>query len=917
MTLMHTPRTGTHVFTPQFLSRTTGIPYTTVSGLESPLTADWSRRVLHVEAELQRVCDRLKPMLEAAIGGNEDQDNRRDLLNLRRSVHNMRMPSARDRARAAVAGHDEALGQELDRWIELCAEYGAVLAEGPQAVDADEENAFGYLANLVRLPEVRNALVLASPELERQLEAFAATPADKRHKKRARRQLRTLLSYAYRSACKTSPFSTFTSVSIGQFDEDASGVMEAAGELAMSTRVRLNVAILPRVVEALRAHPWYSRDLPMTLVDGWEVRAERLRYMRRHRITGAGDQKITLDRMQESIFYLAAGEVLGHLIELLQGGSTLTLAQIEQQLTERLALQASREDVQRFLQAILRLDLLVTPQLAVDIHSDDPFRTFADGLHSLGTQWADQLAERILHVDAMSKAFAEQAADQRHATLRELRQQVVELLESLGANERAVPGTLLYEDATTPALQPRASATIWNEQIAHNLARFARILPVFDVLVPQRLLLKGFFTVRFGRSGVCRDFIRFVQDFHMDIFDEYMKSNVPTNEAQPDGLPAPAPNWLDMPELDDIHAARVELVHSMRRAYGAHRPEDGEMVLDDAFFDGIIEHLPSLGGSDPDPRSFFVQVAGGEQPRVVMNQTYTGLGLMFSRFLHLLDDPEHPVHTSALIEHLQGLQPEGAVFAEMTGGVDTSNLNLHPSLTAYEIVCPGEVSSRHPDEQIPASELEVHHDAASDQIYLWSPRLGKRVIPVYLGYLVPLMLPDVQRVLLLFSLNRMAQVDMWTGTDAPLGNRVIASHPRVRYGDLIIVRETWKTNPAKLPQRRSHSSTDAWYLSWQRFRHEHGLPRFLFATLAAGGAEETEDSDEPTVAGMGSTKPQYVDLESLSSLRLLDDMVRSGSPRLVFQEMLPAPDQLWHDSNGELHVSEQTIEITFLPEGDA
>lgn len=173
-----------------------------------------------------------------------------------------------------------------------------------------------------------------------------------------------------------------------------------------------------------------------------------------------------------------------------------------------------------------------------------------------------------------------------------------------------------------------------------------------------------------------------------------------------------------------------------------------------------------------------------------MNQTYSGLGLMFSRFLHVLDDSEvGPGHVSPRVaERLDEQQPEGAVFAEMTGGVDSTNLNLHPAVTKYEIVSPGETSFRPKEFQIPAEDLRVRYDSQANELYLYSEKLRKKVIPVYLGFLMPLALSDVQRVLLLFTTNRMARLDMWTGIDKPLGDRVIASHPRLCHGSLVLVR---------------------------------------------------------------------------------------------------------------------------------
>lgn len=900
-------------FTSFFMCRTTGLPYDAVKGLESPYMADWARRVIEMEEKLVSAEIVLNTALENAIGGNEDQGNRRALLRLRRTAHKLKAPEEPNDAIKAVERHGFA--ELVEEWCALVGDYEDLVASGSHLVDADEAATSDYLVELSQRPEIRGALVLANTRTENGLDKFAKMNLSQRRKKRPRREWRTLLTYAYRAACKTSPFSTLTPISLGEFGEQSS-LIGSRGGTRIKSKVRLNVALLPRITECLVTHRTYAADLPVALVSGWEIKSERLKYMRRRRVVDKSESKMSLDRMQESIFYLSAGEIMQALVTIIGSNPEIRLGELETALGDHLALEATGEDISRFLAILLRLDLLTTPQLAVDIHADDPVGRYVESLSQLGRPWAEELATQLGEINRLAQSTANQEPVVRRDTLIEIQGKLVKLFEGVGEEDPVLPGTLLYEDSTTSELEIVASDKLWNDSLAKDLARLSSILDIFDILIPQRILLKGFFLARFKSDGQCSDFLKFVSDFHMDLFDEYLKSSMRPTASGPNGMPGPPHNWLDMPEIDAIYAARVELVERMRKAYAEY--EGGVMHLDDEFFEAVSSLLPETTGSIH--RSFFVQVAGSDPGRLVMNQTYSGLGLMFSRFLHVLDDSEvGPGHVSPRVaERLDEQQPEGAVFAEMTGGVDSTNLNLHPAVTKYEIVSPGETSFRPKEFQIPAEDLRVRYDSQANELYLYSEKLRKKVIPVYLGFLMPLALSDVQRVLLLFTTNRMARLDMWTGIDKPLGDRVIASHPRLCHGSLVLVRETWKTNPSKLPQRRSFSETSSWYLAWQRFCKEHDLPRFVFATL--GGDPDSEEQefdgkddskDEGGAAGFGKTKPQYIDFESLSCLWLLDEMIRQGTTRLVFQEMLPSPDDMWlKDSEGR-YVSEQTIEVRF------
>ncbi|PJT49535.1 lantibiotic dehydratase, partial [Streptomyces albidoflavus] len=96
---------------------------------------------------------------------------------------------------------------------------------------------------------LRRGLLLASPTLDAGLDAYvrrtaadpAATP-DKKHRKIER----SLLSYLYRTACKTSPFSTFTGVGLGTFTDGEPHAGPGAFPLAVAdawpTAARLNTA---------------------------------------------------------------------------------------------------------------------------------------------------------------------------------------------------------------------------------------------------------------------------------------------------------------------------------------------------------------------------------------------------------------------------------------------------------------------------------------------------------------------------------------------------------------------------------------------------------------------------------------------------------------------------------------------------
>lgn len=121
-----------------------------------------------------------------------------------------------------------------------------------------------------------------------------------------------------------------------------------------------------------------------------------------------------------------------------------------------------------------------------------------------------------------------------------------------------------------------------------------------------------------------------------------------------------------------------------------------------------------------------------------------------------------------------------------------------------------------------------------------------------------------------------------------------AHTPRVRIGDLVVRRESWRFAPAALGFARQHDPYER-FRQCQGWRRAHGLPRWLFAKFPA---EE---------------KPIYIDLDSPILVDLMSKHVRCADPAgplIGFSEMLPDLSQLWlRDRDGAGYTSELRLVV--------
>jgi hypothetical protein len=1013
--------------------RVAGLPVDAVEALRAPEATAWAARAAAEEDALAALAARLGDPLAAAVAATGDTGTRRRLLALRRAIFNNRLPADPDAARALAAHLTGEAARDLGRWLDARLGSEATRAEGEAVLGAALARTRAALRELAGAERLRRGLLLASPVLEERLDAFVAAAPAAVPGKRARKMERSLLSYVYRTACKTSPFSTLTGVALGRFSGadgspegpaaggpggspagSAAGGGAANGSPADGRAVgpvgspaagpagpraaapagspagsraanrspgrdqagpggpdgwaapipvgaewtghpRLNVVVLSRLAGLVAADPERRADLPVAPASGWTLEDGRVRFVQRALSSGDDSAPVSFDAARDRLFFLRRRGALDGMLALLRDragapdrpgagvrhGTGVRHGELARWLAA--ATGADEREAGRYLGALLDLGMLQLPALAVDVHAPDPLRAFQESLRALDRPWADALAARL---DGPAAALARlPAADVpgRRTLLAALRAGLLAIQRELGADRPTLPRTLVYEDVSAGTVTTALGA--WHGTAIEPLRSLGRVLPAFDVALPQRLTLKGFFLARYGSGGRCEDLLRLVHDFHEDIFRQYLQFTGAREGFLPDGSHAPEENWLGVPEITAIDRARAALTTRMREAWARLPPGAEELRLGEEV---VAEVAEALGGAAPafQPYSHFLQAARLDgAPVAVLNNSFGGVCFPFTRFTHCFDAapgtaPE-PGLTASLRTELRRLLPPGAVFAEVTAGRATTNLNLHSRLTDHEIVCPGETGTAPERARLHLDDLYAVHDPAEDRLLLRSRRLDREVVPLYLGYLVPMVLPEIPRTLLLFSPTSRPVLDVWRGVPAGPADAGVTRRPRVRHHGLVLQRRSWTAAPGSLPPRAPATGPDAaWLLAWHRWRVRHGLPARAFATVhgetagppdgtgADGGPADGTRADtggapadaEGGAAGggaaggawFGGSKPQYVDFDSPLSLTALEALLTGAPARVVFEEALPDGHDACVVSPHGRHVAELAVEL--LPE---
>lgn len=900
-----------------FILRIAGLPIEVADGLRFPETTRWADGILAAEAALAAeggdICDDLATL----IGDPANAEIRGKIVALRRDIHNGRFPRV-----GSLSIVDHLPGDVTDRirgWLELHAAMTGLLADGAGIVEREGGERRAFLKQVARHPRLRAGLVLGSPTVDAYLPGYLSS--GEVLNKRQRRLERTLLDYVYRVACKTSPFSSFTGLARGRIDPAADGgIHTGIVDSTWRSHVQINVAIIGRLVQCIVESEVAFADLRVGLTPGFSQEAERVRFVRRSVARGDDSATVSFDMATDSLFFLKRRETLGFLVELLDGEQAMPASQV----VAALAFRTGEDDeiCREYVRHLLKIGLLWLPELGVDVFAANPLADFGRQLRALEhLDWASATAAQIDGLAGQVQAYAAiDDLDARRRILGELRTGLTEVFADLGQEGESLPVTLLFEDTTTTESIVGIAADTWARSVIAPLSRIADLLECLDVTLPAKYLMRGFFFTRYGRGGRCDDVIDFLHNFAEDIYDEFGRVSMKMPTYDDEGRFRPLQNWLRVSQVDDLSQARSALVEGMHELWAGHQGS-GPVELTDTFIDRVVSQMP-LQRKPVRPQGFFLQVGGSAaEPEVVVNRPTGGLLFSFSRFTNAFG--------TDLVDRLRtygrSIAGEDAVLAEITGGLNRTNLNVHQPIADYHIVSPAEGSSFPADRQLPLADLYVVHDLDSDRIQLRSRRLGKEVLPIYLGYLMPTALPEVPRNLLLFSPGGMARLDIWGGIPQaePVGG--VSVRPQVRYRNIVVARQTWSLGTDTLPQRCAGEPDATWFLRWRRWQTTHGLPDQVFITLPSSsegsgseadaiaaeipGSEVGASSAEASGGGRRS-KPSYLDFTSLFSISVFANEVSNLKGVVEMAEMLPTEEQQYVRSADGHHVCELAVELT-------
>ena len=491
------------------------------------------------------------------------------------------------------------------------------------------------------------------------------------------------------------------------------------------------------------------------------------------------------------------------------GDAARTPADLAELLAARLPGEQPSEAARTYLAGLLDLGVLV-PVAPVDSQDPNPVAALSAWLGE------SELARRLDALRARTEEFATVPASARPGELAALSAGWQVVGESVGAELGEVAP--LSEDVVLDAparLGPRHGRAALDQ-----LTELTPLFMLFDHQLAVRRVVGQEFVRRFGIGG----------EAEPTVYAELL-----------DAAWGPAMTGTDLPEL---WAAR-QRVREVVAATGA-----VDRVIPAEALALAAEILPDWLRGRPASYSVFGQPY---RSGLVVNHIYTGFGRFTSRFLDRFG-PDARDHVAAQQKRVFG----GDGFAQ-SRPVAGFGANLHPLLGDRDV-----------DD---ITGLMLRHDPVGGELRMCDRRTGQALNILYLGFLLPSILPD-----------RMAGLHSdlacgWADLD-PLRGGTEFCRGRLSYRDIVLARAGWDVDP-----RAEIDGEDAAVaIAAARLRARYRMPAQVF--VGTGGSISSRADYEGRVGG---PKPQYVDLDNALHLRCLRRTLARYPGEITLTEALPVP----------------------------
>jgi hypothetical protein len=880
-----------------FLLRLAGLPVTALHAVRFERVAALASALERGGRQLSETSAALCDRLHAFVRTQTDASTRLTLIDLKRCVHNRRPSQARALIAAmhGTLASDPGLAEALDEWAVNAEEHAKLQASGNACLALEHDQVRRKLRAAWTSEEFQTGVLMANRRLyDGLVQYLSRSSADG---KKSRQLEQTALAYYIRMVTKTSPFSTFTYSAAGAFN----GATQMPARPLFRSSYTVELSLVEALFRAVISPAKRIAGLPLVVNETATREGDEWLLLTR------GDDHGDARRVPEDEFKVVThGPAVEVVIGALRAsGAALSVDALVAALRDRLDARVPEERLRDFVARLHECGLL-TCAIRYDSNAPDALSNLiSTAAHMLGP--AEPEFRRVGQcIGAGVATLATTSVPDR-----------AEIAQRTEASARHLAGLVGANGTRTEVKAPVRQDCYLDDDVVLEAREFEgvfsalsaldRIMPLFDAGSLLRQQVRRYYLERYGADVSPRPLTAFLRDFCVDYYQRWLAdadSTVwdPFLTDSGSDLPSEA---LEMARLRGAFADAV-LGQVAARA-------GGELKLPAETCESFAEQARNFRTrAVASSTGYFGQPArleNGHPLSFVLNQVVSGDGAYLARhcdsrlFGHRADRLRRQ-----LADRLAARDDVERVEVVATLGL---NIQVHPLLTPRCIIYPGEnVRLTERDRVIPWSSLYVRFDPATDSVALITQPGGRRLLPLRMGPVSPHLLPVPYRVLVSLgggAVPDFALLSLLELRAAPIGSDV-RSYPRITFGDLVLLRRTWRIPAPAAPPRGRPETDFAAFMELRRWARQLDLPSRVFVI-----AVEITDYFRQRRRSRNLQrlyKPFHVDFDNPLSCQLLHRFTDSVESTLTISEMLPAPEQLFFHVGGNPYVGELLLEIS-------
>ncbi|WP_223609297.1 lantibiotic dehydratase [Chryseobacterium sp. OSA05B] len=859
---------------PYIFTRYAALPVKSFNALKIPeikdLSEQWQMTLDHDQHCNEKLCDEMYTLIQQS----SDDQERKLLLNLKRSVYNRR-------------SNADALLQKIpsETFMAFKEAWGNWLNAGKKCKEFEQywEKGFNdYLwthrENIQKLTgeyPFRNGVLLSSKDLYEQLDSFTNADVKSLNKDSERIEF-SVLRYLTRMAYKTSPFSTFTYLGLTKMVPDDQSQFSSAPDI-VNCKIRLNNKLLKRIKKLMERHPDLQGLLFVNINSSITENNGRFSFlMNCANIEVFQEIQATPvnQYIKELIYHSEESISLSSFIDLLSGHIEADVSELRHYILKlidsgflELTLECSEIDPDWDLHLLTFLEQhKKTNEAAEQVYELVTILQLAKNKF----ETADLFSREIL-LNNTSKIFDSTISDlENQAGIVKLpKEEIKNVLEGILEKYRNGQGFeklpyipvdyrqegFIYEDAYTDQINTVNESTV--NELGQLLSDLSNRLTAFDIRGKEKTSIKEFFLSTYSKDQK----IPLVTFYH-----EYYRYK---NESETEGSSTQDNLWSELFRKDlQLEEQQSDEIQIQRKN---------------------LDPLPLSNNSAPIGSAFlqFFDQLSETGTKAVVNGLMQGMGKMSGRFLHLFDkkiSEEHRNYNNRLFSD--------QLLIELND--DSSfNANIHPPLLDHEVKMPASNTQMKKPQQIPLDRISVGYNADHNSLFLMDTVLGKEIYAFDLCLETITNRSNLYQLMSLF--NPCTYVNYFplikTIDDhysKQFKDQDIQIFPRIVFEKkLVLRRKGWLISLNIIPRQNKDESSSIYFLRFHQWLSQNSLPSSVFLYLQSSYIPE-DQSPEKATGTRDDYKPQCIDFEQPLLFHLFIKLLNRAGSHIYMEESLPS-----------------------------